>query len=77
MQFLTHVAAPGQMATAQGDLSAAHGAVFSVAMGLSGFLFSRYGDFAYLADDAAFVCSGWHAALTAKLPSCAATARRI
>jgi len=49
MQFLTRVAAPGQMATAQGDLAAAHGAVFSVAMALSGVLFSRYGDFAYLA----------------------------
>jgi PPP family 3-phenylpropionic acid transporter len=49
MQFLTHVAPPGQMATAQGDLSAAHGAVFSIAMGLSGFMFSRYGDFSYLA----------------------------
>ena len=49
MQFLTSVAPPGQMATAQGDLAAAHGVVFSVAMGLSGLLFSRYGDFAYLA----------------------------
>jgi len=49
MQFLAQVAPPGQMATAQGDLSAAHGAVFSGAMGLSGWAFARYGDFAYLA----------------------------
>ena len=65
MQFLTHVAAPGQMATAQGDLAAAHGAVFSVAMALSGFLFSRYGDFAYLAMTLLSVL-GLAAALVAK-----------
>lgn len=66
MQFLTNVAPPGQMATAQGDLSAAHGAVFSFAMGLSGFLFSRYGDLSYLAMTLLCVL-GLAAAITAKV----------
>ncbi|MGZ5897732.1 MAG: MFS transporter, partial [Xanthobacteraceae bacterium] len=49
MQFLTQVAPPGQGATAQGDMAAAQGVIFSGAMALSGWLFAAYGDLAYLA----------------------------
>jgi PPP family 3-phenylpropionic acid transporter len=66
MQFLTNVAPPGQMATAQGDLAAAGGVVFSIAMGLSGFLFSRYGDLSYLAMTLLCVL-GLAAGITAKV----------
>jgi PPP family 3-phenylpropionic acid transporter len=66
MQFLMQVAPPGQTATAQGDLVAAHGAVFSVAMALSGWMFSRYGDLSYLA--MALLCVlGLAAAVAAKV----------
>jgi len=49
MTFIAHAVPPGRAATAQGDLSAAQSAIFAVAMSGSGFLFNRYGDFAYLA----------------------------
>jgi len=49
MQFITHVVPPGRGATAQGDLSASTSVVFAGAMGLSGVLFSAYGDLAYAA----------------------------
>ena len=49
MQFLARVTPAGQGATAQGDLSAAQGVIFSAAMGLSGWMFRGYGDLAYLA----------------------------
>ena len=47
MQFLARVVPPGLGATAQGDFAAAHGVVFSFAMGFSGSLFHAYGDLAY------------------------------
>lgn len=49
MQFLAQTTPPGQGATAQGDLAAAQGIIFSGAMALSGWLFAAYGDLAYLA----------------------------
>lgn len=49
MQFITHVVPPGRAASAQGDLSASQSVVFAGAMGLSGILFSAYGDLAYAA----------------------------
>ena len=49
MQFIAHVVPPGRSATAQGDLSATQSMVFAAAMGMSGILFSAYGDLAYLA----------------------------
>jgi PPP family 3-phenylpropionic acid transporter len=49
MAFISHAVPPGRAATAQGDLSAVMSAIFAVAMGFSGFLFNRYGDFAYMA----------------------------
>lgn len=54
MQFLAQVTPAGRGATAQGDLAAVQGVIFSVAMGLSGWMFSTYGDFAYMA--MAFLC---------------------
>lgn len=49
MQFLMTVTPPGQVATAQGDLSAVQGFIFGAATGLSGWLFAAYGDLAYAA----------------------------
>jgi PPP family 3-phenylpropionic acid transporter len=49
MQFLAQVAPAGRGATAQGDLAAVQGMIFSVAMGLSGWMFGAFGDFAYMA----------------------------
>lgn len=49
MQFIAHVVPRGRGATAQGDLSAVQSLVLAVAMGMSGALFSAYGDLAYLA----------------------------
>ena len=49
VQFLSQVAPAGRGATAQGDLAATQAVIFSVAMGLSGWMFRSFGDLAYLA----------------------------
>ena len=49
MQFIAHLATPGRGAAAQGDLSASASAINAFAMGMSGILFSAYGDLAYAA----------------------------
>jgi PPP family 3-phenylpropionic acid transporter len=49
IMFISRVAASGQAATAQGYFSIALGLTMAVTTSLSGWLFGRYGDLAYVA----------------------------
>jgi PPP family 3-phenylpropionic acid transporter len=49
VQFLSRLAPEGEAASAQGDLSTIQGIVMAAATGLSGLLYGRFGDLAYMA----------------------------
>jgi PPP family 3-phenylpropionic acid transporter len=49
VQYLARTAPDGEAATVQGDLATIQGVVMAAATGLSGLLYGRFGDLAYLA----------------------------
>ena len=58
VQFLARAAPDGEAATVQGDLATIQGIVMAVATGLSGLLYGRFGDLAYIAMGACAALGG-------------------